>query len=67
MCFEFDKNGDYKPFVSHRVGEIQERTNVEEWQWAPTEWNISYGVTRSKINGKKFRTNGFLDLLSYRI
>ncbi|XP_064635217.1 uncharacterized protein LOC135492598 [Lineus longissimus] len=36
----------FKTFVSHRIGEIQMKTNVEDWRYCPTELNIADDVSR---------------------
>lgn len=36
----------YKAFVSHRLGEIAEQTQVNEWRWVPTALNIADDATR---------------------
>lgn len=38
--------GRLKQFVSHRIGEIQESTNVEDWHWIPTDLNVADDATR---------------------
>ncbi|XP_063365858.1 uncharacterized protein LOC134654324 [Cydia amplana] len=37
-----------KPFVSHRVGEILELTNISEWHWIPSDLNVADDATRAK-------------------
>jgi hypothetical protein len=36
----------FQQFVAHRVGEIQESTNVNQWHWVPTKENIADEGTR---------------------
>ena len=39
----------YKPFVSHRIGEIQALTDQSEWRFVPGELNPSDAATRSSL------------------
>ncbi|XP_044745195.1 uncharacterized protein LOC123307057 [Coccinella septempunctata] len=36
----------YTPFVAHRLGEIAELTQKEEWRWLPTDHNVTDDATR---------------------
>lgn len=38
----------FKSFVSHRVGEIVEITDVKEWRWVPSHLNVADDATRIK-------------------
>ncbi|XP_063629855.1 uncharacterized protein LOC134801251 [Cydia splendana] len=38
----------FKPFVSHRVAEIMEITDVKEWRWVPSQLNVADDATRIK-------------------
>lgn len=38
----------FKPFVSHRVGEILELTIASDWRWVPSELNVADDATRLK-------------------
>lgn len=38
----------FKTFVSHRIGEIQMKTGVEDWRYCPTELNIADDVSRGR-------------------
>ena len=33
------KSREYKPFVAHRVGEIHENSNPDQWRYVPTSLN----------------------------
>ena len=37
---------DYKPFVSHRIGEIPEHSNPDQWRYVPTKLNPADHGTR---------------------
>lgn len=39
----------YKPFVSHRIGEIQTRTEPDEWCFVPGSLNVIDAGTRSSL------------------
>lgn len=36
----------YKPFVAHRLADIEENSKVEDWRWVPTKLNIADAATR---------------------
>ncbi|XP_063828939.1 uncharacterized protein LOC135078268 [Ostrinia nubilalis] len=36
----------FKPFVAHRVAEIEEDTQAKEWRWVPTQQNVADDATR---------------------
>ncbi|GBP47838.1 hypothetical protein EVAR_43529_1 [Eumeta japonica] len=36
----------YKPFVAHRLAEIEEETKTTEWRWVPTAHNVADDATR---------------------
>ncbi|XP_063540834.1 uncharacterized protein LOC134749739 [Cydia strobilella] len=37
---------DYKPYVAHRLGEIDELTTASEWRYVPTALNVADVATR---------------------
>ncbi|KAJ2948430.1 hypothetical protein O0L34_g7673 [Tuta absoluta] len=37
----------FKPFVAHRVAELEETTDISEWRWVPTAHNVADDATRS--------------------
>ena len=39
----------YKPFVSHRIGEINTRTELDEWRFVPGSLNVIDAATRSSL------------------
>ena len=39
----------YKPFVNHRIGEIQTLTEPNEWRFLPGKVNVSDLATRSLL------------------
>ena len=43
----------YKPFVNHRIGEIQTLTEAEEWRFIPGKLNPSDLATRSTLDPKE--------------
>lgn len=57
----------YTPFVAHRLGEIAELTQREEWRWLPTDHNVADDATRLtdapiKSTDRWFQGPGFLYL-----
>ena len=40
----------YKPFVAHRVGEIQTLTDPKSWRHVPGRVNVSDCATRSRLD-----------------
>ncbi|XP_076247767.1 uncharacterized protein LOC143187433 [Calliopsis andreniformis] len=58
---------EYKAFVAHRLGEIDDLTDVSEWRWVPTRHNPADDATRDNqiqvtsesrwIVGPEFLTN----------
>ena len=40
----------YKPFVNHRIGEIQTLTEPQEWRFVPGAKNVGDLATRSGLN-----------------
>ena len=49
---------NFKPFIAHRVGEIQELTSEKDWRWIPGELNVADEATRTESKG--------LDVISNR-
>ncbi len=45
----------YKPFVAHRIGEIQTLTDSKSWRHVPGRLNVSDCATRSKLDDKTER------------
>ncbi|XP_038221624.1 uncharacterized protein LOC119839432, partial [Zerene cesonia] len=37
----------YTPYVAHRLTEITELTNANQWRWAPTDKNVADAATRA--------------------
>ncbi|KAL0894481.1 hypothetical protein ABMA27_013075 [Loxostege sticticalis] len=44
----------YKAFVSHRLGEIAEQTQVNEWRWVPTVLNVADDATRLSTSSERW-------------
>lgn len=42
------RNGSrtYKPFVAHRIAELEENSKTQEWRWVPTKLNVADDSTR---------------------
>ena len=42
------RSRNFKPFVANRIGEIQSKTNPEQWRYVPTKKNPADYLTRGK-------------------
>ena len=51
----------YKPYVSHRVGEIQTLTESSKWRFIPGRLNISDGATRSGLTPEQPLPENWID------
>ena len=49
LCWLRSDSRNFKPFVSHRVGEIQEGSEVSQWSWIPTAENVADDATRDGL------------------
>ena len=56
LCWIRSDARRYKQFVSHRVGEILEASEVSEWHWIPTALNVADDATRD-IKPVELHTN----------
>ncbi|KAJ8051026.1 hypothetical protein HOLleu_04443 [Holothuria leucospilota] len=52
----------FKPFVAHRVGEIQESSSPQQWRYVPTASNpadlVTRGVSARELTSKEFWWSG---------
>ena len=42
------RSRNFKPFVANRIGEIQTKSNPEQWRYVPTKENPADYLTRGK-------------------
>ena len=47
LCWIRSDARKFKTFVAHRVGEIEELTDVKDWHWVPTKDNVVDDATRN--------------------
>ncbi|KAJ0176915.1 hypothetical protein K1T71_007287 [Dendrolimus kikuchii] len=43
----------YTPYVAHRLSEIGEITESEQWRWVPTSYNVADDATRINVSSMK--------------
>uniref|UniRef100_A0A1B0CYJ8 Uncharacterized protein n=1 Tax=Phlebotomus papatasi TaxID=29031 RepID=A0A1B0CYJ8_PHLPP len=43
-------NRRFKDFVAHRLGEIEENSEVKSWRWVPTKMNVADLATRASTS-----------------
>lgn len=66
ICWLRNDARRFKQFVSHRLGEILEETDVADWRWIPTKLNIADDATRDHLptdlseNSRWFKAEEFL-------
>ncbi|XP_074645870.1 uncharacterized protein LOC141902130 [Tubulanus polymorphus] len=62
LCWIRGESRKYKPFVAHRVGEIQESTTPDQWRYVPTEVNpadlATRGMTVKELVAENMWLNG---------
>ena len=51
---------DFKIFVLHRLGEINELSNIDEWKWVPSELNPADDRTRWVTNTLEENSRWFI-------
>ncbi|KAF2903292.1 hypothetical protein ILUMI_02903 [Ignelater luminosus] len=56
---------NFKTYVAHRVGEIQEHSDVKEWKWVPSKLNVADIVTRGEKSLDFFAKSVWFNGLSF--
>lgn len=52
---------NFRPFVAHRIAEIQDESAVENWHWVPTHLNVADDATRAKYPVRFHHENRWLN------